>query len=104
MDDDGNMTSSDIDESAYGPFRGARGSHRAMTDDQRSRIARTAWQAARAAGVAIALVVVGAVVSASNDVRLVDWATVLSLSGGSALVAVLTAVFALKDNRPSGQD
>ncbi len=69
-----------------------------MTADQKSRILRTAWQAARAALAATALVIVGAVVAASNDVRAVDWAGVASLSTGSAIVAGLTTLFALKDN------
>lgn len=70
-----------------------------MTPDQKNRILRTAWQSTRAALVAISLVVVGAVVTASNDVRDVDWATTLSLSAGAAIVAGLTTLFALKDNR-----
>lgn len=70
-----------------------------MTPDQKARILRTAWQATRAVLVAVSLVVVGAVVTASNDVRAVDWATVASLSAGSAIVAGLTTLFALKDNR-----
>lgn len=70
-----------------------------MTTDQKQRIIRTIWQTARAAAVAVAIVIVGAVVTASNDVRSVDWGTVASLSAGGAIVAGLTALFALKDNR-----
>lgn len=70
-----------------------------MTEDQKNRILRTAWQSTRAALVAAAIVVIGSVTAASYALDAVDWVATLSVAGGMALVALLTTGFALQDNR-----